>query len=95
MGVSATCSSIAKAMTEDSPALLEPPIMFAEIDFQPERVNSFKGAGRDISTISSVGPPNINCPSTGAGMCQLHADLASLLSNRGVYYLMQERIIQQ
>ena len=83
MNVSAICSSVAKSMTEDSPAFTKLPIMFAEIDFQPERVNSFKGTGRSIGTISNVASPNVNCPSTGAGMCQLCADLASLLSTRG------------
>lgn len=84
MSVSAMCSSVAKTVTEDSPAFTKLPIMFAEIDFQPERVNSFKGTGKSISTIGSVGSPNINCISTGAGMCQLQADLASLLSTRGL-----------
>ena len=38
---------------------------------------------RSVNTISSVGSPNINGPSTGASVCQLCTDLASLMHDRG------------
>ena len=49
LGVLARIGLIVKTDTEDLPALLEPPIMLAEICFQPERVNSFRGKGEERS----------------------------------------------
>ena len=40
--LSAKIGSIAKTDQEDSPALLELPIVFVVIDFHPERVSSYR-----------------------------------------------------
>ena len=42
-----------------------------------------EGKDRGVNTIGSIGSPNIHCPSTGASMRQLYANLASLMLNRG------------